>query len=230
MYEEFIRTEAMLGKGAMCKLRDAHVAVFGLGGVGSYALEALARSGVGALTLVDGDIAAMSNINRQLIATHASVGLLKTDVAKDRILSINPHCKVSAHAVYYSSETADSLDFSPLSYIADAIDSVSSKIELVCRAQAANVPIISSMGAGNKLDPTRFSVADIYDTSVCPLARVIRRELKKRGVAGLKVVYSTETPISVEGPAPGSVAFVPSVAGLIMAGEIVKDIIKTDAF
>ena len=240
MREEFIRTEAVFGCEAMEKLANARVAVFGIGGVGGHAVDALARSGVGALDLFDDDTVSMSNINRQLVATHATLGKQKTEVMRDHILDINPDCIVTVHNLFYLPETADRIDLSVYDYIIDAIDTVSAKIELVCRANQASVPIICSMGAGNKLDPTRFEVADIYKTSVDPLARVMRRELKKRGIRKCKVVYSKEEPstlkreisnVNVEGRpgenkklAPGSLAFVPSVAGLILAGETLKDL------
>lgn len=241
MDKEFARTQLLLGADGMKKLKNARVAVFGVGGVGGYVAEALARSGVGAIDLIDKDVVSVSNINRQIIALHSTVGKNKVDVMKERILDINPSCLVTMHNLFYHKETSDQFDFSLYDYIVDAIDTVSAKLELVQRANDRNIPIISSMGAGNKLDPTRFEVADIYKTSVCPLARVMRRELKKRGIKKLKVVYSKEealTPIydeenayedkgSVAGrPAPGSVSFVPSVAGLIIAGEVVKDLVK----
>ena len=215
-------------------MASARVAVFGVGGVGGYAAEALARSGVGTLDLIDSDTVALSNLNRQIIATHSTVGMFKVDAAAARIKDINPDAVVHTYKVFYTPETEDMFDFADYDYIIDAIDTVTGKIALVMNAQASGVPIISSMGAGNKLDPTAFEVADIYKTSVCPLARVMRRELKKRGVKRLKVVYSKEEPLVPaasdeslpEGKRqiPGSVAFVPSVAGLIIAGEVVKDI------
>ena len=236
MVNEFSRTELLLGAEAMEKLKKAHVAVFGVGGVGGYTVEALARSGVGALDLIDNDRVSLTNINRQIIATHSTVGELKVEVAKRRVRDINPRCEVRAYPTLYMPETADEFDFSQYDYVVDAIDTVTGKIELVMRAEAAGTPIISSMGAGNKLDPTAFEVADIYKTSVCPLARVMRRELKKRGVKKLKVVYSKEEAITPVGETeedakgrrsvPGSTAFVPSVAGLIIGGEVVRDIIK----
>lgn len=230
---EFEREELLLGKEAMEKLRRSRVAVFGVGGVGSYVAEALARSGVGALDLIDADIVSLSNINRQLIALHGTVGQYKADVAAERIKQINPNCEVTAHRVFYLPETADRFDFRRYDYAADAIDTVAGKIEIVLRAKECGTPVISAMGAGNKLCATAFEVADIYATSVCPLARVMRRELKARGVEALKVVYSKEPPVKrAENGGervPGSVAFVPSVAGLIMAGEIVKDLIGYDS-
>ena len=240
MINEFSRSELLLGGDAMEKLKKARVAVFGIGGVGSYAVEALARSGIGALDLIDDDVVSLSNINRQLIALHSTVGKPKVEVAAERIADINPECVVRTYKMFYTPETAEEFDFSQYDYIIDAIDTVTGKISLAERAQEAGVPVISAMGAGNKLDPTAFEAADIYQTSVCPLARVMRRELKKRGIKKLKVVYSREealTPaISEEddGSAhkkrvtPGSVAFVPSVAGLILAGEVVRDIINKD--
>ena len=237
---EFSRTELLLGKDAMKVLKNAAVAVFGIGGVGSYAVEALARSGVGSIALFDDDKVCLTNINRQLIATHQTIGQKKVDVMKIRILDINPSCKVQANECFYAAQNADEFDLSTYSYIVDAIDTVTSKLLLIERAQAAGVPIISCMGAGNKLDPTRFEVADIYKTSVCPLAKVMRKELRARGIPALKVVYSKEevlTPAedadtqqeqSVRRQVPGSVAFVPSVAGQILAGEVIKDITKFD--
>ena len=239
MKEEFSRSALLLGEAAVNKLAASRVAVFGVGGVGGFAVEALARSGIGALDLIDSDTVALSNINRQIIATQDTVGKYKVDVAKDRVKSINPDCIVRTHQVFYLPETAELFEFSEYDYVVDAIDTVSGKLMLVEAANAAGVPIICSMGAGNKLDPTAFRVADIYKTSVCPLARVMRRELKKRGIRKLKVVYSEEEPIphrysdekaeaipdgSSRRSIPGSVAFVPSVVGLIIAGEVIKDL------
>ena len=234
MNGQFARTRLLLGDDGISRLAAARVAVFGVGGVGGYAAEALARSGVGTLDLIDSDTVALSNLNRQIIATHSTVGMFKVDAAAARIKDINPDAVVHTYKVFYTPETEDMFDFADYDYIIDAIDTVTGKIALVMNAQASGVPIISSMGAGNKLDPTAFEVADIYKTSVCPLARVMRRELKKRGVKRLKVVYSKEEPLVPaasdeslpEGKRqiPGSVAFVPSVAGLIIAGEVVKDI------
>lgn len=235
MENEFTRTRLLLGPEKMEKLAAARVAVFGIGGVGGYVVEALARSGIGTLDLVDSDTVSISNINRQIIATHLTLGQRKVDVAAERVHAINPLCTVHTHAVFYLPETADLFDFTLYDYVVDAIDTVSGKIQLVLAANAAGTPIISAMGAGNKLDPSRFRVADIYATAVCPLARVMRRELKKRGVKKLKVVYSEEEPvrpletgetIAAAGrrSVPGSTAFVPAVAGLIMAGEVVRDL------
>ncbi len=231
MSDRFERTERLIGRDAVNCLMSKRIAVFGVGGVGGYTVEALARSGVGTLDLIDSDTVSESNINRQIIALSSTVGRLKVEVAAERVRDINPNITVNAHPIFYSPETADSIDFTQFDYIIDAIDSVSGKIELVMRANEANVPIISAMGAGNKLDPTAFEVADIYNTSVCPLARVMRYELKRRGIKHLKVVYSKEQPIvstCEQGgrPTPSSIAFVPSVAGLIIAGEVVKDLIK----
>lgn len=245
MREEFCRTEMILGRAAMDRLARSRVAVFGVGGVGGYVCEALTRSGIGALDLIDKDKVALSNINRQIIATQETVGREKTDVMRERILSINPEAVVRVYPCFFLPENADRFPFAEYDYVVDAVDTVTAKIELVLRAQAAGVPVISSMGAGNKLDPTAFCVADIYETKVCPLARVMRRELKKRKVEHLKVVYSEEEPLktsknlseytaggeAAEGETmrravPGSVAFVPSVAGLILAGEVVKDLVK----
>ena len=232
------------------RLKTARVAVFGIGGVGGYVAEALARSGVGSLELIDSDTICLSNLNRQIIATLPDLGRYKVDVMKERILSINPDAKVEARRCFFLPETAAEFDFSRYTYVVDAVDTVSAKLQIIMQAKEAGVPVISSMGAGNKLDPARFQVADIYETSVCPLARVMRRELKKRGVKSLKVVYSTEEPITPKVPdedgivsagtgesasggitprkrqTPGSVAFVPSVAGLILAGQVVKDICR----
>ncbi len=234
MKEQFIRTKQLLGETAMERLASARVAVFGIGGVGGYTVEALARSGVGALDLVDSDTVAESNINRQVIATRSTIGRYKVDVMKERIADIHPDCVVTTYPCFFLPETASQFPFSSYDYIVDAVDTVTAKLALVEEARRWNVPIISCMGAGNKLDPTAFEVADITKTSVCPLARVMRRELKARGIAHLKVVYSKEPArVREEGmetkgtagrPAPGSVAFVPSVAGLILAGEVIKDI------
>ncbi len=235
--ERFERTERLLGAEAMERLRASHVAVFGIGGVGGFAAEALARSGIGAITLVDSDTVSITNINRQIIATEKSIGRYKTDVMKERIADINPQCAVTVHRCFFLPETADGFDFTDYSYVADAVDTVTAKIALILACKAAETPIISSMGAGNKLDPTAFEVTDLYKTSVCPLAKVMRRELKARNVEHLKVVYSKEPPLrpirggeeaAVPGKkaVPGSVSFVPSAAGLIMAGEIVKDLIN----
>ncbi|MBQ6779218.1 MAG: tRNA threonylcarbamoyladenosine dehydratase [Acidaminococcaceae bacterium] len=271
MENQFSRTERLLGKENMEKLAAARVCIFGIGGVGGYVAEALARSGVGHLELVDNDVVCLSNLNRQIIATHQTLGQYKVDAMKERILSINPEAEVVTHRCFYLPETQAQFDFTAFDYVVDAIDTVAGKISLVLQAEASGTPIISSMGAGNKLDPAAFQVADIYQTSVCPLAKVMRKELKKRGVKKLKVVYSKELPLSPrseeteatgiycdtaetdavawENPEtrpgdeylsgsetektllsrrrsiPGSVAFVPSVAGLIIAGEVVKDLL-----
>ena len=250
MLTQFSRTELLLGKEAMEQLSKARVAVFGVGGVGGYACEALVRSGIGAFDLIDDDKVCLTNLNRQIIATRKTVGKYKTDVMKERMLEINPDVDVAIHKCFFLPENADEFPFEEYDYIIDAVDTVTAKIELVMKAQEKNVPIISSMGAGNKLDASMFQVADIYKTKVCPLAKVMRRELKKRGVKKLKVVYSEEIPTRpIEDMAiscrtncicppgaehkcterrdiPGSVAFVPSVAGLIIAGEVVKDLIR----
>lgn len=227
MQEQFSRTAMLIGEEGVNILSQKRVAVFGIGGVGGYTVEALARSGVGTLDLIDNDTVNLTNINRQIIALHSTVGKFKVDVARERILDINPDAVVNVYKTFYTPKTANEFDFSKYDYVVDAIDTVSGKIELVMQAQAAGVPIVSSMGAGNKLSPERFEVADIYKTSVCPLAKVMRQELKKRGVKKLKVVYSQETPIKHEGERlPGSIAFVPSVVGLIIAGEVVKDLVK----
>ena len=239
MTDEFSRERLLLGARAMQALAAARVAVFGIGGVGSFAAEALARAGVGAIDLFDDDAVCLSNINRQLIALHSTLGKPKVEVMRERILDINPRCAVSAHACFYGAENAAQIDLSRFDYIVDAIDTVSSKLLLIERAYAAGVLIVSAMGAGNRLDPTRFEVSDIYRTSGCPLARVVRKELKARGIPSLKVVYSREVAIKpiAEEPdgqsasalhakrqTPGSVSFVPPVAGFILAGEVVKDI------
>jgi len=248
MLNQFSRTELLLGKEAMEKLENARVAVFGIGGVGGYTVEALARSGVGTIDIIDDDKVCLTNLNRQIIATRKTVGRYKVEVMKERILEINPNAVVHTHQCFFLPENSDSFDFSRYSYVVDAVDTVTAKIALVMKAKEAGVPIISSMGAGNKLNPAAFEVVDIYKTSVCPLAKVMRRELKKRGVEKLKVVYSKEEPLKPkEDPEnscrencicppgaehkcterraiPGSIAFVPSVAGLIIAGEVVKDL------
>lgn len=233
MKERFIRTEMLLGGEALEVLARSRVAVFGVGGVGGYAVEALARSGVGALDLIDPDTVSESNINRQIVALSSTVGKYKVDVAAERVRDINPDAAVRTYKTFFLPEEAEKFDFSAYDYVVDAIDTVSGKIGLAVAATEAGVPIISSMGAGNKLDPTQFEVADIYKTSVCPLARVMRRELRQRGIKKLKVVYSKEVPIALCGEcepaaggkrAPGSCAFVPSVAGLIIAGEVVRDL------
>ncbi len=223
----------LIGKEGVEKLKKARVAVFGVGGVGGYVVEALARSGVGALDLIDKDVVSASNINRQIIALHSTVGRRKTEVAAARVKDINPNIEVRCHNVFYLPENADDFDFSSYDYIVDAIDTVSGKIALIERAKVANIPVISSMGAGNKLNATAFEVSDILKTSVCPLARVMRRELKKRGIDHVKVVYSKEEPLPSKEtdeesgkPIAGSIAFVPSVVGLIIAGEVIKDLIK----
>jgi tRNA A37 threonylcarbamoyladenosine dehydratase len=250
MLNQFSRTQLLLGKNSMEKLQESRVAVFGVGGVGGYVCEALVRSGVGALDLIDDDKVCLTNLNRQLIATRKTVGKYKVDVMKERILEINPDAKVEVHKCFFLPENADEFPFEEYDYIVDAVDTVTAKVELVMKAKEKNIPIISSMGAGNKLDGSAFRVADIYKTKVCPLAKVMRHELKKRGVKKLKVVYSEEYPtrpledmsiscrtncICPPGAAhkcterrdiPGSVAFVPSVAGLIIGGEVIKDLTK----
>ena len=248
--DQFARTQLLLGVEAMNKLKNSRVAVFGIGGVGGYSVEALARSGVGAVDLIDDDKVCLTNINRQIIADVKTIGKYKVDVARDRILSINPRCKVTTYQCFYLPQNAKDFDFSQYDYVIDAVDTVTAKINLVMQANESGVPVISSMGAGNKLDPTAFVVSDIYKTDVCPLAKVMRRELKKRNIKKLKVVYSKEKPlIPIEDESiscrshcvcppgaeikctdrrtiPGSVAFVPSVVGLIIAGEVIKDLIK----
>lgn len=252
MLNQFSRTELLLGKAAMERLKNSRVAIFGIGGVGGYVCEALVRSGVGAFDLIDDDKVCLTNLNRQIIATRKTVGQYKTEVMRERILEINPEADVRIHKCFFLPENADQFAFDEYDYVVDAVDTVTAKIELVLKAQEKNIPIISSMGAGNKLDAGGFKVADIYKTRVCPLAKVMRRELKKRGVKKLKVVYSEEMPVRpIEDLAnscsancicppgaehkctqrraiPGSVAFVPSAAGLIMAGEVIKDLVKDE--
>lgn len=237
MENRFSRTEILIGKEKMEKLKNARVAVFGVGGVGGYVVEALARSGVGTLDLIDDDKVSLTNINRQIIATTGTVGKYKVDVAKDRVLDINPEATVNIYKTFYLPETAEQFDFSQYDYVVDAIDTVTGKLQLVEQAEKSGTAIISSMGAGNKMNPVAFEVEDIFKTSVCPLAKVMRRELKKRGIQKLKVVYSKEKALIPQEIAeekekhgkrqtPGSNAFVPSVAGLIIAGEVIKDIIE----
>lgn len=236
----FSRTELLLGQDAMERLENARVAVFGVGGVGGYVVEALARSGVGTLDLIDHDKVSLTNLNRQILALHSTIGQYKVDVLKNRILDINPNAHVNVYKTFYMPDTAEQFDFRQYDYVVDAIDTVTGKLGIVQQASEAGVSVISSMGAGNKLDATAFEVADIYETSVCPLAKVMRKELKKRGIDHLKVVYSREKPLSPDGAGaglqekaektpgrrqtPGSIAFVPSVAGLIIAGEVIKDV------
>lgn len=226
MENQYTRSIALLGKEAIEKLKTTRVAVFGVGGVGSYTVEALARAGVGEIHLIDNDTFNTTNINRQLYATHKTIGRYKVDVAGERILDINPDCKVVVHKMFYLPENADTLDLSQFDYIVDAIDTVAAKVELIVRANKCGVNIISSMGTGNKLHPEMFEVTDIYKTSVCPLAKVMRTRLKKEGIKKLKVVYSKEEPIINSDNIIGSVPFVPSVAGLIIAGEVVREIIN----
>lgn len=231
--EQFSRTKCLLGEENFKKLVDAKVAVFGIGGVGGYTVEALARSGIGQFLLVDSDEVSVTNINRQIIALNSTVGRKKVDVMKERILDINPQCKVEVRDCFFLPENEGSFDFSDFDYIVDAVDTVAAKLSIIKKAKESGVPVISSMGAGNKLDPTKFQVADISKTSVCPLARVMRQKLKKMGIKGVKVVFSTEESVnavtdetkgSAGRSAPASCAFVPSVAGLIIAGEVVRDL------
>lgn len=231
--EKFSRTELLIGKNAVEKLANSRVAVFGVGGVGGYVVEALVRSGVGTLDLIDNDDVSISNINRQIIATTKTVGRSKVEVAKERALEINPNVKINVYQMFYTSDTEEQFDFSQYDYVVDAIDTVVGKLSLVEKSKSAGVPIICAMGAGNKLDPTKFEVADISKTSVCPLARVMRTELKKRNITDVKVVYSKEIPQKTDlvdektgKSVPGSISFVPSVVGLIIAGEVIKDLIK----
>jgi len=235
MEEQFLRTAMLLGEEAIIRLNRARVAVFGIGGVGGYTVEALARSGIGQIDVVDSDIVSVSNINRQILATHSTVGMPKVEAAKRRILDINPNCIVRTHQIFYTPETADQFNFTEYDYIVDCIDTVTGKLALAERATAVGTPIISCMGTGNKLDASTFQVADISKTTMCPLARIMRKELGKRGIRHMKVVYSQEealTPTGWEEEAaalgkrqiPGSVSFVPGTAGLILAGEVIKDI------
>ena len=224
MLNQFSRTELLIGKEGIEKLQNAKVAVFGIGGVGSYVVEGLARAGVGNFLLVDKDTVDITNINRQIIATHKTIGKPKVEVAKERILDINPDAQVEILQEFFMPDSEEIFD-NTIDYIVDAVDTVTSKIELVVRAKKLNIPIISSMGTGNKLDPTKFEVTDIFKTSVCPLAKVMRKELRARNIDSLKVVYSKEEPIKTQTDYPASISFVPSVAGLIIAGEVIKDII-----
>lgn len=223
----------LIGKESLATLRNSRVAVFGAGGVGGYTIEALARAGVGAIDIIDNDTVSISNLNRQIIALHSTVGMLKTEAAEKRIKDINPECKVTVFNTFVLPENIDELDFSVYDYVVDAIDTVSGKIAIIEKAKRESIPVISSMGTGNKLDPTKFQIADISKTSVCPLARVMRYEMKKRGIKKLKVLFSTEEPIKPDSEKdergkvpPGSISFVPSVAGLIIGGEVIKDIIR----
>lgn len=226
MNNQFTREILLLGEASVEKLKHCRVAIFGVGGVGSYAVEAVARSGVGAVDLIDSDTFDITNLNRQLYATHKTLGQYKVDVAKERVLDINPECVVNTHKIFYLPSTSEKINLSEYDYIIDAIDTVSAKVELIKSANAAGVPIISSMGTGNKLNPEMLEVSDIYKTSVCPLAKVMRARLKKEGIKKLKVVYSKEPPKTNQEGIVGSVPFVPSVAGLIIAGEVIKDLIN----
>ena len=234
--EQYERLKLLIGEEGLNKLRNSHVAVFGVGGVGGYVCEALVRSGIGQIDLIDHDTVSESNLNRQIIALHSTIGKLKVDVLKERLLDIDPEVKVNTYPVFFLPENADDFDFSEYDYVIDAVDTVTAKIEIILNAKENNVPVISSMGTGNKLDPSRLEVSDIYKTEMCPLAKVMRKEMKKRGVKKLKVVYSREKPIDVdcsnmelpEGKRsiPGSTAFVPPAAGLLIASEVVKDLIR----
>ena len=235
--DPFSRTGLLLGQPAMDKLKNARVAVFGLGGVGGYVVEALARSGIGALDLIDHDTVSLTNINRQLLALHSTVGMPKTEAARRRVLDINPEISVTVHETFYSPDTAGQFDFTQYDYIVDAIDTVTAKLALIGKAKEAGTPILCCLGTGNKLDASKFQITDISKTSVCPLARIMRKECAKRGLRQVKVLFSTEDPIASAGDTgeelpegrrslPGSVAFVPSVAGLLIAGEVIKDLIK----
>lgn len=222
--DQFTRTRMLLGSGEVDRLRKASVLLFGIGGVGGFTCEALARAGVGRIHIVDKDVVDITNINRQIIATHDTVGRPKVEVMKERILSINPAAVVEAAECFYLPDRAAEFDFGAYDYVIDAIDNVSAKLSIICEAKAAGTPVISSMGTGNKLDPTRFEIADIHKTSVCPLAKVIRKGLKDRGIKDVKVLYSREEPVRTGLRTPASVSFVPSVAGLIIAGEVIKDL------
>lgn len=235
MSDRFSRTENLIGKAALTRLKNARVAVFGVGGVGGYCTEALARSGIGAIDLIDSDKVAASNVNRQIYALNSTVGKYKVDVAAERIKDINPDCKVKTYKIFYLPETANEIDFKNYDFVLDAVDTVTAKLLIAANAQAAGVPVVSAMGTGNKLDPAGFKVADIYETKGCPLARVMRIECKRRGIKSLKVVYSEEKAIKPQNAeksgnkiAPASIAFVPPVAGFIMAAEVIKDLIKGD--
>ena len=234
MLNQFSRSELLIGESGVDKLRSSRVAVFGIGGVGGYTAEALVRSGIGELDIIDKDRVALTNINRQIFATHKTIGEYKVDAARERLLDINPDLKINIYKIFFTPETSDEFDFTLYDYIVDAIDTVTGKIEIIVKADKTKTPVISAMGAGNKLEASAFEVADIYKTSMCPLARVMRSELKKRGIKKLKVVYSKEQPLAPKGvvpdepvkgnQTPGSMAFVPSVMGLIIAGEVVKDL------
>ena len=237
---QFSRTALLLGIEGLLKLQKSRVIIFGVGGVGGYVAEALARSGLGAIDLVDKDTVSLTNINRQIIALHSTIGRDKVDVMKERILDINPECQIQAHKCFFLPENKDDFDFSEYDYVIDAVDTVKAKIQIIVQAKEASVPVISSMGAGNKLDPCQFEISDIHKTSVCPLARVVRQECKKRSIKNVKVLYSKESPciphlseeerkqaeLKGNGLAPGSIAFVPSVAGLMIAGEVIRDLVK----
>ena len=225
MKEQFSRTAQLLGNENVEKLFDKHVIVFGVGGVGGYVVEALARSGVGKISIVDNDVVNESNINRQIIALHSTVGMQKVEVLKNRILDINPECQVFVHNQFFLPENSKDFDFSIYDYVVDAVDTVTAKLEIIKKSKESNVPVISSMGTGNKLNPMGFKVSDISKTKVCPLARVMRNELKKRGISKVKCVYSEENPV-IQTQTPASVAFVPSVAGLLIASEVIKDLVK----
>ncbi len=227
MENQFSRTESLIGSIALEKLKKSHIAIFGIGGVGGYATEALARAGIENIDIIDNDVISVTNINRQIIALHSTIGKAKTEAMKDRLIDINPNIKVNIFNTFYLPENSYLFDFSKYDYIIDAVDTVTAKIELIMKANETNTPIISSMGTGNKLNPALFEVSDIYKTSICPLAKVMRYELKKRGIKKLKVVYSKEQPLKVNGErTPSSISFVPPTAGLIIASEVIKDIIN----
>lgn len=232
---QFERTELLIGTNSVEKLKKMKVAVFGIGGVGSYVVEALARCGIGSFDLIDKDVVSESNINRQIIALHSTVGIAKVEVAKKRILDINPCAIVNTYETFFLPENAKEFDFVQYDYVIDAVDTVSAKIEIICKAKEANVPVISCMGTGNKLNPLEFKIADISKTSVCPLARVMRKELSKRGIQNVKCLYSTEKPVNSGAqekgkPIPASISYVPSVAGLVIAGEVIRDLINERRF
>lgn len=230
--EQFSRTRMLIGDDGLEKLNNSHIAVFGVGGVGGFVVEGLARAGIGRFDLIDNDQVSISNLNRQIIATHKTIGCDKVEVMKERILEINPHAQVTIHKCFFLPDTSEQFDFSKYSYVVDAIDTVTGKLEIITKSIEAGVPIISSMGTGNKMDPSKLQITDINKTSVCPLAKVMRRECKKRNIKKLKVIFSTEVAIKPEKmeenqkPVPGSVSFVPSVAGLMIAGEVIRDLIN----
>ena len=229
MDERFVRTALIFGEDGMSRLAGARVAVFGVGGVGGHCVQALARAGIGAIDVFDDDVVSVTNINRQAVAMTSTLGRPKVDVIREQVLDINPRARVTCHRMFYTPENAEAVDLTPYSFIVDAIDTVKAKVELIVRAHAAGVPIVSAMGAGNKLDPTAFEIADIEKTTVCPLARTVRQQLRKRGVRGVKAVFSHELPYRIAPGAPGSISFVPGAAGLALAGEIIREIAEVES-